>query len=57
MSTKELLMDEVDDAYVDVIFDSPRTIRDLAAEMRAFLASISTPLVDIEESNKHCALE
>jgi hypothetical protein len=33
---------------IEVIFDRPRTLHDLANEQRAFLATLSTPLVDID---------
>jgi hypothetical protein len=33
---------------VEVIFDRPRTLHDLANEQRTFLASVSTPLVDVD---------
>ena len=32
----------------EVVYDKPRTIADLANEQRAFLASLSQPLVDID---------
>jgi hypothetical protein len=37
---------------IEVIFDKPRTIADLANEQRAFLASISEPLIDIDPDSK-----
>jgi hypothetical protein len=36
----------------EVVFDKPRTIADLANEQRAFLASISQPLIDIDLSSQ-----
>lgn len=33
---------------IDVVFDSPRTLHDLANEQRAFLATLSLPLMDID---------
>ncbi len=33
---------------VEVIFDKPRTLSDMANEQRAFLASLSQPFVDID---------
>lgn len=38
---------------IEVIFDKPRTLHDLANEQRAFLATHTTPLVDIDLPSVH----
>lgn len=33
---------------IDVLFDKPRTLHDLANEQRAFLTTLTTPLIDVD---------